>query len=267
MQEYKKTGAGLHKEISSIFSGVPVPQNGAGGSSSGAPAPEGSGVGAGAEAVKAPQEAVREPTARVQAGSPGTASSAASSLPKAEFSMKTLKGTPWRKLKTKLFSRNSGVGSRHQKTMVLLIPILSIGLIFALTRVLSTPARTVAKPRSSNPGAAAANLDGSIDWEIPAVYPAALRDPMELPSAMAPRPEPNEPQQHDPNEDVVEVTENTEKLIVKGILHSEDRPSAVIGARIVYEGDVVLGATVVKINPDTVEFSREGERWTQNVEP
>ena len=267
MQEYKKTGAGLHKEISSIFSGVPIPQNSAGSPSSSASVPEGNGVGAGAEAVKAPGNPVHEPAARLQAGSVDVASSAAGNPPKAEFSMKTVKGTPWQKLKTKIFSRNSGVGSGRQKTMVLLIPILSIVLIFVLTRVLSTPARTLAKPQAPNPAGAAANSDDRIAWEIPAAYPAALRDPMELPSAMAPEPEPNEPQQQGPNGDVVEVTEDTEKLIVKGILHSEDRPAAVIGAKIVYEGDVVLGATVVKINQNTVEFSREGERWTQNVEP
>ncbi|UCG47780.1 MAG: hypothetical protein JSU94_20160 [Phycisphaerales bacterium] len=267
MQEYEKTGAGLHKEISSIFSGVPIPQNSTGDLSSGMRAQDSSGADAGAEAVKTPGNPGHEPAARPQEGAVGIVSSVAGGLPKAEVSIKAEKGAPWRKLKTKIFSRNSGVGSGRQKAMVLLIPILSIGLIFALTRVLSTPARTVAKPRSPNPGAAAANSDGRIDWEIPAAYPAALRDPMEMPSAMAPQPEPNEPQQQDPNEDVVEITENAEKLIVKGILHSEDRPAAVIGAEIVYEGDVVLGATVVKINPDSVEFSREGERWTQNVEP
>jgi len=54
--------------------------------------------------------------------------------------------------------------------------------------------------------------------------------------------------------------------LVTGILYSEDKPSAVIGNRIVYEGDTLHGINVVKIYKDKVEFEKNGQRWTQPVE-
>jgi type II secretory pathway component PulC len=56
------------------------------------------------------------------------------------------------------------------------------------------------------------------------------------------------------------------KPIVRGIVHSENKPFAVIGTELMQEGEEVLGATIVKINPDSVEFEMAGERWTQMVE-
>jgi type II secretory pathway component PulC len=58
----------------------------------------------------------------------------------------------------------------------------------------------------------------------------------------------------------------TPQLIVKAIVYSEDNPSAVIGKQIVHEGDEISGATIVKINEDSVEFEMNGERWKQKVQ-
>jgi len=52
---------------------------------------------------------------------------------------------------------------------------------------------------------------------------------------------------------------------VTGILYSEDRPSAVVGNQILYEGDSIRGMKVVKIHKDRVEFERDGKRWEQAV--
>jgi hypothetical protein len=52
---------------------------------------------------------------------------------------------------------------------------------------------------------------------------------------------------------------------LKGILYSEDNPSALIGETIVREGDIINGVKVVKINKDTVEFEKDGEKWTQGI--
>ncbi len=54
--------------------------------------------------------------------------------------------------------------------------------------------------------------------------------------------------------------------LVNGILYSEDEPSAVIGNRIVHEGDALRGINIVKIYKDKVEFEKNGKRWTQAVE-
>jgi len=56
------------------------------------------------------------------------------------------------------------------------------------------------------------------------------------------------------------------KLIVKGILYSKDKASAIIGKGIVHVGDIVMGAKVVDIERDFVEFEMNGKRWRQKVE-
>ena len=49
-------------------------------------------------------------------------------------------------------------------------------------------------------------------------------------------------------------------LIVKGILYNEDNPSAIVNNQIVYEGDKISGATIIKINRGSVEFEVK-KRW------
>jgi uncharacterized membrane protein len=62
-----------------------------------------------------------------------------------------------------------------------------------------------------------------------------------------------------------EVVVSPKKVAIKGILYSEDNPSALIGETIVAEGDIIDGVKVVKINRDTVEFEKDGEKWTQRA--
>jgi type II secretory pathway component PulC len=57
------------------------------------------------------------------------------------------------------------------------------------------------------------------------------------------------------------------RMVVKGILYSDDKPSAIIDTQIVHEGDKIYGATVVKINKDSVEFEIEGKKEKKGVEP
>ena len=60
-------------------------------------------------------------------------------------------------------------------------------------------------------------------------------------------------------------TEKKIKIIVKGILYTEDNPSVVIGNQIVHEGETIRGVSVIKISQDSVEFEMNGKRWTQKV--
>jgi type II secretory pathway component PulC len=155
-------------------------------------------------------------------------------------------------IKNKLFVPKPGVSVTRQKTMVTLIPILAIALVFVLIRVFSVPSSKTSQARGFEPVKAAAVSESKIDWKVPELYPAGLRDPMQFGSVVA-----------------TEV--KADKLIVKGIVYSEDEPAksqAVIGSQgyIVREGEEILGATVVKINKDSVEFEREGRRWSQKVE-
>ena len=53
--------------------------------------------------------------------------------------------------------------------------------------------------------------------------------------------------------------------IVKGIVYSSEKASAVIDHKIVHEGDTILGVVVVKIYKDKVEFDKNGAKWEQKV--
>jgi len=61
------------------------------------------------------------------------------------------------------------------------------------------------------------------------------------------------------------------KLVVQGILYTRDNPSAIVNGQVVYEGDMILGVTVIEINKDSVEFeedkseTKEARRFTKRV--
>lgn len=160
-------------------------------------------------------------------------------------------------LKEKLFAAKPGVSRNRQKAMVVLVPALAIVLVFVLTQVVSSPSYTVAKDKQQAPPAAAGASGGEIDWQIPTPYPATLHDPMQARTRVPAQVQPQVPEAEQPQ---------GEKLIVRSILHSENKPSAVVGTQIVHEGDTVLGTTVVRIHRDGVEFEKDGKKWTQKVE-
>ncbi len=162
----------------------------------------------------------------------------------------------WQQIKGKLFQPKSGASTVKQKAMVVMMPLLFIALIFMLFRggVFGTSAGpTEASTEETAPGVVSAGADNKIDWEVPEPYPTTLRDPMRLVQVEVSQTEQTE-------------TRKTTDIIVKSILYSEDKPSAVIGGRIVYEGDKIRGASVIKINKDTVEFEMDGKRWNQKVQ-
>jgi len=55
-------------------------------------------------------------------------------------------------------------------------------------------------------------------------------------------------------------------LAITGILYSEDNPSAIIGGAIVREGDMIDDVKVVKIHKNSVEFEKNGEKWTRGTQ-
>lgn len=54
--------------------------------------------------------------------------------------------------------------------------------------------------------------------------------------------------------------------LVSGIVFSDDRPAAVVGNQVLYEGDVKNGVTIVKITKEQVQFEKNGRLWTQEVQ-
>jgi Tfp pilus assembly protein PilO len=89
--------------------------------------------------------------------------------------------------------------------------------------------------------------NSAADRQIPAHPLTVPRNPMQFASAKT-------------------AEDETGELIVKGILYTEDSPSAIIGNKIVREGDEVSGTTIVKINEDSVEFETNGKKWVQKVQ-
>jgi hypothetical protein len=50
-----------------------------------------------------------------------------------------------------------------------------------------------------------------------------------------------------------------EELVVTGIVTTEQTPRALIGTEIVEQGQTIMGATVIRITPDSVEFEMDAE--------
>jgi len=247
MEKFK---AGLHKKISSIFDGVPMQQN------NGDSQPAHTSIPA----------FVREQNDEVRA-KPVISSPASPSVPKPQQSsqpsnaplpkrsspdniVKPSKQIPlqqiWQRISGKLFAAKPGVDANKQKVMVILIPVLFIVLIIVLTQVLSGTAPKATVAQNVSAANAAAAFTDKVDWQIPKPYPANLRDPMQKGSGGS--------------------SAQGGELAVRGILYSQDKPSAVIGSQIIHEGEKVSGATVQKINKNSVEFELDGKKWTQQIQ-
>lgn len=53
--------------------------------------------------------------------------------------------------------------------------------------------------------------------------------------------------------------------VVTGILYVLENSSAVVDGQVVYNGDMIYGAKVICIEKSTVEFEKNGVRWTQRI--
>ncbi len=161
----------------------------------------------------------------------------------------------WKQITNKLFASKGGVSSTKQKATVLMMPVLFIVLLIIMFKggVFGTSARkTEAGEENNASSVAVASLNDKIDWELPVPYSTKLRDPMSLAPVVI-------------NQTGTQ-TEPTVKLIVKSILYSEDKSSAVIGNRILHEGDQIQNVNIIKINRDNVEFEMNGNKWAQKVQ-
>ena len=254
---------GLHREISSIFKGVPVPDNDSVQQPSRAPAADHIGCPTAEPPAPEVQNLQKPQTSEPCQPAQPLQKAAPAQQPKTDIeksasdrrtTVKVVSPTFWQRMKDKLFALKPGVSTSRQKAMVVLVPALSIVLILMLVKVFGVPSRTIAESREVEPAGTVAASVHEVDWEIPAPYPTIYRDPMRFGSAIT----------------ASSATEKladgrTRKLSIKSIVYSEDNPSVVIANRIVHEGEKVLGATVVKINKDSIEFEMGEKRWKQNV--
>ena len=53
--------------------------------------------------------------------------------------------------------------------------------------------------------------------------------------------------------------------LITGITYNEEKSFAIIGTKIVSEGETIDGIKIIKIHKDKVEFEKDGKRWTQGL--
>jgi len=270
-----KKRSGLHKEISSIFDGVPVPSDRSASRPHTGPEKGRAGYDSPRPPVKPPQNP-QIPGSYQQLGQPARVAGVAQA--KSGEAADAVAGGVLQRVAAKIFSPKPGVSPARQKAMVLLVPVLAVVLVVVLAKSLGIPSLKTKEPVIPKPTMPVGAAPTEIAWQKPEPYPTGLRDPMQLTDEMAAQikakadaeaqAKANATTQRPP------VTEPTNpqitkagELTVKGILFSNDNPSAVIGTRIAHVGDIIAGATVVKIGKKTVEFEKNGETWTKAVEP
>jgi hypothetical protein len=162
-----------------------------------------------------------------------------------------------RKAKDRFIEKESGSGDIRQKVMVVMIPILFIVMVFMFRQVLVKPPKKAKGEDDSikRPVPVTNISDADINWQIPDQIPVAMRDPIKFEKSKL-------------ENTVHETTPNQtdDKLInVRSILFSSDKPSVVIGDKIVYLNQTINGVTVMEIHRDYIVFEKDGQRWTQKI--
>lgn len=297
MAELDKNKAGLQKQVSSVFKGVPLPQNNSAQKPSGTSEPDrtpgvfpkntpadshiskSSLISKLSQSEDLPDGEEKKQTANVFP-KPASIKQTPQSPPinkqsrpkespeqhapvmqsKDEHFVESAGVGLWQQIKDKLFKPKPGVSPTRQKAMVIIVPILAIITVFAFRQVLSkAPRKTKGAGTDDAPVVANADAGHEIDWKIPEPITIISRDPIKLPDES----DTQNTEQGRPDETIGKVATGT--IIVRDIVYSKDKPSAVIGSKIVYVGDVINDATITKIDRDSIEFEKNGERWEQKV--
>jgi len=251
----EKQKSGLHKQISSIFSGVPIPKKDDAGESSSTVTQEAPTYGPPSHLSKKVLETppilkpqVKEaPAETPKSDEKIPAAPAPAPVIKIKRSRPTWLEQIHHLIQDKFFAPQPGVSPARQKATVVLVPLMFIGMVLAFYKVLGGGPGKTTEIKEIKPSNAIAASAGMIDWQIPEAFPTTLRDPMQFGKVPT------------------DTQTDTDNIEIKGILYSEENPSAIIGTEIIHEGGTVSGATVVKINKDSVEFERDGKKWTQKV--
>ena len=262
-----KKKPGLHKKVSSIFDGVKIPKS------------DDTGPGRPAEDNKIPAQ---DRQAQQQSGPapqsvlfPGRAAETIrkAGIPKAG-------SVPLRRGRYKLSAPIPGVSDRNRKLKLAVVAILFIVLGLVLLPKLKSDPSGQKDSKALEAGIAINSIakkepDVEINWQMPKPYSSTVGDPMErghrrsaeTPVKIEQIVEEYIEEPFGPEAAVKEEYDDSD-IVVKSILYSQKDSSAVIGEEfeIVYEGDTVLDATVIKINKDNVEFERDGRRFSKRLQ-
>jgi type II secretory pathway component PulC len=158
----------------------------------------------------------------------------------------------WRTTKQKLFgSSRKSMDPHSKKTAILglfLLIVFVVVLIFALGSGPASVKAAVNKKDSEIP-----QMRGSREttetWTQPKTYSISSRDPTSI-TAGSP---------------AVTRGISVNALTVSGIVCSSKKSSAIIANQVVFEGDIVEGTKIIKIEKESVEFEKDGKHWRQQV--
>ena len=262
--------SGLHKQISSIFDGVPMPTDSALSEDAGvleelmepaalvAPEPDArqetlpqTSVSAVVQRLTAnASEYESDPVPVVQVGRP---------MPLCKSKSVSKSGTkPGLSIKIKkAISKSHSSLDPRQKKAGMLVGILSLVFGVVLFVTLGGVGKTQATAADATSGTQTNQIQmtkkTAQEWKRPEPLPQDLRNatsPAMINSGTA----------------QANQTTETRELIVKGIVFSKNKPSAIINNRILSEGQTFDGVTIIKITKESVEFEANEKRWTQFVQ-
>ncbi|MCI0498842.1 MAG: general secretion pathway protein GspB [Planctomycetales bacterium] len=165
-------------------------------------------------------------------------------------------------IKKAVFGSAKGSMDMRQKKMAVLVGVLSavFGVVLFVTLGGLGKGSAIAAAASADAGAPASAAEKKTveEWKAPQPLPADLRN------AAAPavsQTDHTQPQEQTPTE-----AAKAGNPVVRGILFSRQKPSAIINNQVLTEGQTLDGVTIVRITRETVEFEANGKRWTQSVQ-
>jgi len=224
-----KSKTGLDKKVAFIFDGTPA------GSQPTPSAPAGN---------TAPASGEFQPPASTYGPQPVPVTGSSKTLP-----AKSAKGGTKPVKSVSTGSGKKGKTDPKQQKMLVMIGILSVVLVGVLYFVLSGPAAPP-KKAAANTTAPAEPVAASTaePWKRPEPWPQEVRNPMKFGVQTA-------------------GTETVQtECVVRGIVYSQTRPSAIVGEQIVFVGDIINGMKIIAIEKESVKFEKDGKQWTQQVQ-
>jgi hypothetical protein len=171
----------------------------------------------------------------------------------------------WQQMIHKMFfSGNAEIDSRNRRALVL-VGILLMALVGVLWWM-GIFSGTSTGSRGQNVAVAATDAAAEsrvrIDWVAPPPYPDTLRDPMQIGSA-------SKAGSSGSGNGSGSSSATGGNLLVKSIVYVRDNPkdsTAMVNGQILHEGQGINETKIVKISPDSVEFTASGKSWKQQVE-
>jgi len=259
MTNYK---AGFHKKISSIFDGVPV-QKESGGAVSQKPSlpdfiTEQSDVPPAQKfpSVQMPhKESAPPPPKPVQKLYKDTAEKTQKAVSKTSLKIDLGLSKIYEAVKAKLFKSKPQTDKKRQMVSVALVPVLGIVLIVVIYQFYFPKQPTTPTPPPVVPvsGQTQNIKPVKINWQIPKLVSATMRDPMKPLYGTAVTVAPGTKGDGSPK------IQTGAEIVLKAIVYSPDDPLVVIDTKYYRVGDKIGDVSIVKITEDFVTFQYKGQ--------